>query len=483
VAAVVLVAFVTALDNTLLTVAAATIGQDLSLSAVAVERVGTAYLLPFAVLLLAGGRIADRWGRAETLLVGVVVFSLSSVVAAVAPNGDVLIAARALQGVGGAFLLPATLAVVATDLDGSVRRMAAGMWTAAIAVALSVGPVAGGVMTQLWGWRSVFALNLLAAVPAGVAVVLSVPRRRAAAGRTRLGLPSLLAATVALIAGVDALLEWRQAGLRPVATATAAVVALFLFLRFERRGAQPLLPRRVWSHPVFAGGTVAQVMWGLGINGVFFFTPLYLQNVLGLGPAATGLMFLPVAVTVAVAVPIAGRAADRYSAAAVSAFGLALTAVGLAAVAVSAPDSGAAGLVPGLLVIGFGSGLTTPLVDRVLSVMPPDSAGAASGVVSAARELSGALGIAVVGLVLAWHIPPEELHQEVLGPGFLVGYRQGLMLAAVVVALAAPVAGLMLRERRGAGSVAEPTPVAPVLDIREEGGDPADPPSPADSLR
>lgn len=475
--AVVLVAFVTALDNTLLTVSVATIARDLHLAPVAVERVGTAYLLPFAALLLAGGRVADRWGRAETLLVGCGVFVAASVAAAFAPGGGALIAARAVQGAGGALLLPATLAVVATDLDGRTRRAAAGLWTAAIAVALSVGPVLGGVATQVWGWRSVFGINVLAAVPAAVATWVAVPRRGAGpgtgwgtgsgtgpgmgsgmvsgsgAGRGSgrngpLGVPVLGAATVALVAGTDALLEWQQGGIRPWLAGVVAVVAAVGFVGLERCGHSPLLPGHIWTHPVFAGGTVAQVLWGLGVNGVFFFTPLYLQDVLGLGPAGAGLVFLPVALAVVVGVPLAGWATARFGAAAVSATGLLLTAIGLAGVALARPGDGVVGLVPGLLVVGVGSGLTTPLTDRVLAAMPTGAAGAASGVVSAARELSGALGIAVVGLVLAVHAGPGLAHGEVAGAGFLAGYREGLLLAAVVVAVAAPVAGLALRRRR-----------------------------------
>ena len=476
--AVVLVAFVTALDNTLLTVAVATIARDLHLAPVAVERVGTAYLLPFAALLLAGGRVADRWGRAETLLVGCGVFVAASVAATFAPGGEALIAARAVQGAGGALLLPATLAVVATDLDGRARRAAAGLWTAAIAVALSVGPVLGGVTTQVWGWRSVFGINVLVAVPAAVVAWTAVPRRGAGlgtgsgtvlgsgsgsgsdsgsgsgsgAGRdpgrpVPLGVPVLGAATVALVAGTDALLEWQQGGIRPWLAGAVAVLAAAGFVGLERRGHSPLLPGHIWTHPVFAGGTVAQVLWGLGVNGVFFFTPLYLQDVLGLGPAGAGLVFLPVALAVAVGVPLAGWATARFGSAAVSATGLLLTAIGLAGVALARPGHGVVGLLPGLLGVGVGSGLTTPLTDRVLAAMPTGAAGAASGVVSAARELSGALGIAVVGLVLAVHAAPGQARGEVAGAGFLTGYREGLLLGAVVVATAAPVAGLALRRR------------------------------------
>jgi EmrB/QacA subfamily drug resistance transporter len=459
--AVALAAFVTALDNTVVNVALPAIGADLHLDRAGLEWVGAAYLLTFAGLLLPGGRVTDLWGRRTCLAAGMAVFTLSSALAAWSPTGWVLVASRAVQGIGAAVLLPAALAVLAADLDPAVRRVAAGVWTAAIAVALSVGPVAGGALTQLAGWRWVFTVNVpIGVLTIAVALATLPPGRTVAAGTTTPGdgvrgwraldLPGLLTSAVGLLAATGALVEWNVEGGGSAAVRVAVVVSALSWAAFvdvERRSAHPLIPVSLWRRRAFTGGSAAQVLWGLGINGILFFTSMYLQGVLGLGPTAAGLVFVPIAVAVAVAVLPAGKLTDRFGAAGTVAAGMVVVSVGLVAVALADPGHGVAGVLPGLVLVGLGSGLTTPLTDGVLAVVPAERAGVASAVISAAREMSGVLGIAVVGLALTAVESAQRRAGVPARAAFLDGYRCGLAIAAPAVLAGALMAWLALRDQ------------------------------------
>jgi hypothetical protein len=245
-----------------------------------------------------------------------------------------------------------------------------------------------------------------------------------------------------LLGVTAALIEWQAGGGsgRFWAALGLGVAGWGAFAVVERRAEYPLVEARLLRGRVFAGGTLASVLWGLGMNGVVFYTSLYLQTELGASPVQAGLAFVPVAVAVAMAVPPAG--------------GLVVVAVGLLLVAAADPSGGVRAVLPGLVVVGLGSGLTTPLTDAVLAVVPADSAGVASAVVSAAREMSGVLGIAVVGLVIARY-PAQALGPaQSLGPGF----RAGLVVAAGAVLLGAAIAAVSLRHQDHPTPAPAPTP-------------------------
>lgn len=464
-------AFITALDNTVVVISLPAIGRELGLGRAGLEWVGASYLLTFAALLLPGGRLADRWGRREALVAGTAGFVLASAAAAWSPTGAWLVGARAAQGVGGALLLPAALAVLAADLEPAVRRLAAGVWTAAIAVALSIGPLVGGLLTQVAGWRWVFLINVpvgAAAIALALVTLASRPVPAAAApgtprcGTPRCGtprwrfldLPGLLTSALGLLALTGALVEWHAGGGRGTGVRIAVVVAVVSwagFVAVERRSSSPLIPVTLWRRPAFTGGTLAQVLWGLGINGILFFTAMYLQGVLGLGPTAAGAVFVPIAVAVALAVLPTPRLVDRFGAARVVVVGMVLVALGLLGVELADPASGVAGVVPGLVLVGAGSGLTTPLTDGILAAVPAERSGVASAVVSAAREMSGVLGIAVVGLVLTGIEQVQEGAGRSPQEAFLAGYRGGLAFSAAAVLCGAAAAWVALRGRPGAG--------------------------------
>ncbi|WP_230205203.1 MFS transporter [Parafrankia elaeagni] len=461
-AAVATAAFVVAMDNTVLNVALPTLQSELGLSVSELEWVATSYILSFSTLLLVGGRLTDLHGRRPMFLLGLVVFVGSSAVAGSANSGDLLISARLVQGGGAALIMPATLAVLATDVDNRGRQLGAGVWTAAVALALALGPVTGGIVAQHWHWRWIFYLNVpvgLAALAVGLRALPTQPAPRATrpplrsrGGRSKpdlskpdlskLDLPGLLTSGAALFAITYALLQGPEHGYTSFLILTMlalAVAAAVLFVLVERVVPDPMVEMSLFRHPVFSGGTVAQVLWGLGINGVFFFTSLFLQDVLGFSPTRAGMAFVPVAVLLVLTVPVAAKLSATAGAHWTVAGGLAVVAVGLVLVSRAGVGSDFLDLLPGLACIGAGSALTTPLTERMLAVTAGGQAGTASAVVSAAREVSGVFGIALTGAILLTRQESALAAGAVPADAFVSGYALALQVAAGLVALGAAV--------------------------------------------
>lgn len=431
IAVVVATAFLTMLDNTVVTVAAPSIAADLDAPLPTLEWVATGYMLAFAGLMLPGGRLADRYGHRRALLVGLASFTGASAAAGAAGSAGLLIAARIGQGVGAALLVPATLAVVAAGGErGRLRGTAA--WTVSGAVALAAGPVLGGAVSQHLHWSWIFLLN----VPVGIAALgtawyaLDDGRDPGAAG---LDVPGMCASTVALAAATYALTGGSVHGwTSPVVLGSAAVAAVAgaVFVAVERRAVTPMVDAGLFLVRAFRGGVAVQVLWGLGVNGVFFYTAIYLQDVRGYSPTQAGLAFLATAVAVAVGAPFAPRLVRGLGSARTVAVGLCLVAVGMGTVA--AGSAHPVLLLLALTVIGFGSALTVPLGAVVLAAAPLRHAGVAGGVFAVAREVSGVLGIAGVGVVVTG------------ASGFARGYVIGLCVAAALVLCGALIGALTL---------------------------------------
>lgn len=403
-AMVVCTAFLTMLDNTVVTVAAPSIARDLHTPLPVLEWVATGYMLTFAGLMLAGGRLADRYGHRRVLFAGLALFTVASVAAGLAGEVATLIAARAAQGAGAALLVPATLAVIARG-DEPDRMRGAAVWTASGAVALAAGPVLGGVLSQHAHWSWIFLLNLPVGL-AALAVVRWGIEDDVQPGCDSLDLAGVITSTMTLFAAMYALSLDARAWIPAAGFAVA-------FVLIERRVPAPMVDVQLFRDRAVAGGIGVQVLWGLGVNSVYFFTSLYLQNVRGYPPTKAGLAFLPTAVALVIGAGFAPGLVRRWGAARAVAAGLALVAVGIAAVAFT--GSLGAFLVAAA-VIGFGSALTVPLGAVVLGAAPPGRAGVAGGMFAVAREASGILGIAGIGVI-------------VVGGGYTVG----LAAAAVTV--------------------------------------------------
>jgi MFS family permease len=421
-AVVALTAFITMLDNTVVTAAAPSIARDLDIPLTTLEWIAAAYLVAFAGLLLAGGRLADGYGPHRVLRHGLVIFTVASALAAAAGGAGTLIAARALQGAGAALVVPASLAIVATRQERERVRCIA-IWTGAGAVGLAFGPAAGGILAEHAAWPWIFLLN----VPVGLAAraLVREPARGGARGGARLDLAGLCVGSLALTAAAYALIAGTAHGFGAGAVLGAGAVAVgagLAFVPVERRAVDALVDVRLFAVRAFSGGIAVQVLWGLGVNGVYFYTAVYLQGVRGFTPTGAGLAFLPLALAVAAGAPLTPALVTRFGAGRTVATGLALVAAGMTAVAAGGTT---VTLLAALAVIGFGSALTVPLGACVLGAVPADRAGVAAGVFGVAREVSGVLGIAGIGAVV--------------GAGVDVGrgYTYGLLVAAAMVLLGA----------------------------------------------
>jgi EmrB/QacA subfamily drug resistance transporter len=453
-----IVAFLTTIDNTIVNVALPAIQRDLSMSVAALEWVVTGYLITFAALMLTGGRLADRYGTRRILLLGLAVFIAASLLAGVAQDAAMLLVARAIQGSGAALALPAGLAVVAAAPTQRERDLGAATWMAALATALAAGPVVGGWLSQHLSWNWIFLVNL----PPGIVGLLigwaAIKKDRPGdamgvdtAGLDTAGLDvgGLACSAVALAAATFVLIEGPGIGWgspQVVAAAVIAGVAAILFGRTERRCADPAVDSTVLRERTVQGGLAASVLWGVGVNGVFFFTSLFLQRAAGFSATRTGLVFLPIAALVVLVTPVTPAIAARFGAARTVAAGLVLVSAGLAVVALTLYHVTALRLLPGVAMIGAGSALTVPLTTSVLAAVPPSRTGAASGLLSVAREASGLAGIAVIGLIVTGGHPLPA--RGAVSGTFVRGYGTGLTAAAGLVLIGAVIAARTLPGRR-----------------------------------
>jgi EmrB/QacA subfamily drug resistance transporter len=452
-AAVSLATLMTYLDNNVINVAIPTIQRDLHLSVTGLEWIVSSYLLVLAGLLLVGGRLADVYGRRRVFLTGLVIFTLSSLTAGLAGSGAVLIGARAVQGLGAALLMPATLAIIGHAFtDVRERTAAIGIWSAIGALGLALGPVVGGLISQHihWGW--IFLIN----VPVGVvtlAIALpSIAESRADLESRRLDVPGLITSAVALTSLTYALIEghdrgWTSGLILGAFGLAAAATAVFLVI--EGRVRQPMVQTAVFRARELSGGTVVMMIWAFGVLGIYFFTSLYLQGILGFSPTKAGLAFVPMALFVVLASTVAARVTSLIGGHRTVAAGVLLMVVGLLLFARLGAGASFAALMPGFAVFGIGIGLmNVPLTTAVLDGLPSEHAGIASALLNNSREVAGLLGITVIGAVLRAQ-QGISLHSGASAPqAFLDGYHAGLWVTIGLLAAGVVVSYVSLRPRQ-----------------------------------
>jgi len=459
--AVALATFMTYLDNNIVNVALPVIQRDLHLSTAGLEWIVSGYILVFASLLLAGGRLADVYGRRRLFAIGLIIFTAASFVAGLAGSADVLVAARAVQGLGAALLTPTTLAIIsATYPDPRERNMAVGVWSAVGALALALGPLLGGLISDHLSWGWIFFIN----VPVGIATLAlglwAISESRESSAPRRLDMPGVVLSSVALFGLTYSLIEGHDRGWTSPIILGGFLLAATLGLAFvwrEQHTAEPMVAMGLFRERVFSGGLIALIMWGFGIFGIYFFTSLYLQNVLGFSPTEAGAAFVPMALLMAAGAIASEGVARRIGAYRSVGLAMALMAAGIASVSLLGADATFWQLMPSFAAIGIGGGLTVPLTATVLSAMPRDEAGVASGIFNASREVSGLLGITVIGAILTAR-QGEALrsgHSPV--DAFLSGYQLGLLVAAVLVAAGGVAAYLGLRTARSSETAAVET--------------------------
>jgi EmrB/QacA subfamily drug resistance transporter len=431
--AVSLATFMTYLDNNVTNVAIPTIERSLHLSVSGLEWVVSSYLLTVAGLLLAGGRVADVYGRRRVFMGGLVLFTASSLAAGLAGSGAMLIGSRAVQGVGAALLMPTTLAIImATFADPRERVKAIGIWTGISAMALGLGPVIGGVISQhiRWGW--IFLINVPVGVITFALAVWSVRESKASSAVKRLDLPGLITSAIMLFALTYALIEggdkgWTSAPI--VAAFTVAAVALAMFLVIEARSEHPMVDLGMFRLRQFSGGTGTMMIWAFGVLGIYFFTSLYLQSILGFSPTKAGLAFVPMALCIVLAAGAAQAVEARIGGNRLVAFGMVLMSVGLILFAQLGEHATYPALLPGFILFGLGAGLMqVPLTNGVLHATPQARAGVASALLNASREVAGLLGITVIGAVLRARESASLRAGSNSAHAFVTGYHTGLWL-------------------------------------------------------
>ena len=437
--------FMTTLDNLVVTTALPTMQRDLHASISGLEWTVNAYTLTFAVLLMLGAALGDRLGRKRVFLVGLGIFTLGSAAAAMSPSIEWLIGARALQGVGGAIVTPLTLTILSDAVPAERRGLALGLWGGVSGLGVALGPLVGGAVVQGLSWQWIFWLNVpigLAAIPLGLSRLRESHGPAARLDVTGVGL--ITASALGLVWGLVRANSRGWTSPEIVASLIAGVVLLVVFVAWERRAREPMLPMRFFRNRAFAAANAASLLMFFGMFGSIFLLTQYLQNVQGNSPLDAGLRMLPWTGMPMIVAPIAGAVTDRIGGRPLLIAGLALQATALAwLAAITAPDVAYIDLVPPFAIAGVGMALFfAPVATVVLGAVSPREAGKASGANNAIRELGGVFGVAVLASIFT--------HQGGYGSAdlFTDGIIPALWVGAAVVGVGALAAGF-LPGRRG----------------------------------
>jgi EmrB/QacA subfamily drug resistance transporter len=396
--------FMVMLDNTVVNVSLPSIQRDLHASLSALEWTVNAYTLTFAVLMVTGGRLGDIFGRRTMFLFGVVVFGASSLAIGFAPTDQTLVAFRAVQGVGAAFMMPATLSIITQAFPPEQRGTAIGTWAGVSAMALAIGPVLGGFLTQDVTWRAIFFINPPIAVVA-VAVTLFAARnsRDETVDRT-VDLPGIAAITVGLTALVLALVQgnsWHWGSTRIVVLLALAAVGLVGFAVIETRVRAPMVNFAFFRSRSFLGANIVGFFVSFAMLAQFFFLALYMQNILHYSPLQAGIRFLPSTLLLVVMGPLAGRLTDRVGPRPLMTLGLLLVSLAIYLQSGITVHTSYVRLLPGFMFMGLGIGLVmSPMSTAAMNSVDRTKAGAASGVLSMSRMVGGTFGVAVMGALI-----------------------------------------------------------------------------------
>ena len=448
--------FMTTLDNLVVTTALPTIQRDLHATVSQLEWTVNAYTLTFAVLLMTGAALGDRFGRKRLFLIGMMIFTAGSAAAALAPSIDALIAARAIQGVGGAIVMPLTLTLLSAAVPAERRGMALGAWGGISGLGVALGPVIGGAIVQGISWQWIFWIN----VPFGlIALPLGFRFLRESYGPAKsLDLGGVAILTAGMFGIVFGLVRGNSAGWTSpeiVASLGAGVVLTAAFVAWELRAREPMLPMGFFRSRAFSAGNASSLMMFFGMFGSIFLLTQYLQNVQGYSALSAGLHILPWTGMPMIVAPIAGVLSDRIGGRPLVATGLALQAIALAwLAAVLEPTVAYSAIVIPFMLAGVGMALFfAPMASVVLGSVGRSHAGQASGADNAIRELGGVFGVAVLASIFT--------HEGGYGSAqmFTDGIIPALWVGAAVVGLGA-VAGAFIPGRRGTSEASDSGAIA-----------------------
>jgi EmrB/QacA subfamily drug resistance transporter len=437
--------FMTTLDNLVVSTALPSIRASLGASIESLEWTVNAYTLSFAVLLLTGAALGDRFGRRRMFVIGVGAFTVSSAAAALAPSTTALVAARALQGAGAALVLPLTLTLLSEAVDESKRGLALGIWSGVSGLGVALGPLVGGIVVAGLSWEYIFWIN----VPVGLALIpLAARQLDESFGPDRhLDLPGLVLAGAGLLGVVFGIvrgqaLGWTSAPV--VASLTAGLLLLAAFVAWEMRSPAPMLPMRLFKSRAFAATNGVSLAMFFGAFGSIFLLAQFFQTAQGYSPLEAGLRTLPWTAMPIFVAPVAGVLSDRIGSRPLMATGLALQSIAIAWLAViSEPTLAYSAVIVPFVLAGTGMALVfAPAANAVLGSVAPAEAGKASGATNAIRELGGVLGVAVLASVFSANGSYES------PAAFSDGVTAALPIGAAVLAVGAVIALLVPAKRR-----------------------------------
>lgn len=485
--------FMLMLDNTVVNVALPSIQEDLKADLASLEWTINAYTLSLAVLLVVGGRLGDIFGRRRIFLAGVTVFALSSAAIGLAPNDTLLIVGRAIQGIGAAMMMPATLSIVTNAFPPEERGRALGTWAGVSALALAIGPVVGGFLTEYVSWRAIFFLNLPVAVAAIAMTLFSTHESRDETVGRQIDFAGIATLTVGLTGLVLGFIEanrWGWGSTRIIGLFAIAIVALIAFVAIERRVRTPMVDFSVFRSRQFVGASSVGFIVSFGMMAVFFFTALYMQNILGYSALEAGVRFLPMTLVLIVMGPLAGRLTDRIGPKPLLVSGMTIVGISQIWQSFLTSDTGYGFLLPSFVLLGVGIGLVmSPMTTAAMNSVDRQKAGVASGVLSMGRMVGSSFGVAIFGAIVAGvgqtkldeslpQLPQgarDRLAESLGGGGvsggpervvsathdaFIAAFGTGMKISGVVALLGAVVASVLISGRRPLAPQAQPAAAA-----------------------
>src|SRR6266513_2096945 len=423
--------FMIMLDNTIVNVALPAIKSDLGIGTSELEWVVTAYALTFAVLLLTGGKLGDLYGRRLIFTIGLVVFTASSLACGLSSTATELIAARAVQGVGSALMMPATLSIITATFAARERGMAIGVWAGVSAMALAIGPLLGGVITEHISWNWIFYVNVPIGILGVVASIVVVPESRDTSHEQRLGLPGLLTSGIGLLA-----------------------LGAFVYVEMHQR--LPMLDLTLFRNGTFTGANIVAILVTLAMFGIFVFFPIYMQTFLGWSPIQAGAALLPWTILIVIFAPIAGKLSVRVCSRWLIAGGMTTVALCCLELSTVGVHSGFWRMLPGFVLGGLGmSFVMTPMSAAVMGAAPVEKAGVASGVLTTFRYVGDALGIAVMGAIITNREAAAARGGADPPHDFVHGLTFGMRVSAVIC-LGGPLAAAALIRKYRYAEQAQP---------------------------
>jgi EmrB/QacA subfamily drug resistance transporter len=444
--------FMTILDVSIVNVALPSIGEDLEFSRENLQWVITAYAITFGGFLLLGGRAADLLGRRRVFLVGVALFTVASLVCGLSGSEGMLIAARAVQGLGGAIIAPAALSIVMTSFEeGAERNKALGIWGALGGSGAAVGVLAGGILTESLGWEWIFWVN----IPVGAAAIALTPfvvpesfRQTTRRRYDPLGAITVTAGLALLVYAISEAPNVGWATARTILLLAAAAALLIAFVVIERTVEEPLMPFRIFRVHTVAGANAVGALLGAVIFSNFFLLTLYVQNVLGFSALKTGITFLATAGTAVLSAGVAQALTTRFGAKPIMTIGLLLLTAAMVWYAqIPADGSYASDLLPGYVMVGVGIAFAfVPVSIAALAGVAEREAGLASGLINTSQQIGGAIGVAVASTVFTSHFKSLTSDGNPLPVALTGGYRWAFC-ALAVFGVAAVVAAVTLIRR------------------------------------